>query len=381
MIKKGNKNYSSLLSTISMLACVFFLPPISNANDEISYIVPTYIRTITNPYEQYNDVNPDWSGDGKYVSFERYDMKTHNIILSDVNGKKIKTIVVETATDNEMDFLFSAEAQPSSFNTGISWSPETKDFVFISSGKTNNFDLFIGKTESNKTRRLTFHPLKDNQAMWSPINNKILFVSSRDGNAGVYIIDATTSKLVRLLETTFNALHPVWSPDGNKVALMLGKNSLYSIYVVHDLSKPSESLQKISGKSQHNIRPSWSADGKKLAYFSYSEQGSWDISVADITQRNLTEKTVATNVVQNTNQGPAWLPDNKNIAYIKNDPNAYNPIFIVDIEKSTHGLFLTKTKMNMDLAVSSNGVLAFQSQERQWSRVFIAGIPGFRSGI
>jgi len=96
---------------------------------DTSYITPTYIRVITNPYEQYNDVNPAWSSNGEFISFERYDMHTHNIILSDKFGKKIQTIHAKGKPDDELDLLFSTEEDVTSYNTGISWSPANNEFV------------------------------------------------------------------------------------------------------------------------------------------------------------------------------------------------------------------------------------------------------------
>ncbi|HFD31870.1 MAG TPA: hypothetical protein ENJ28_04035 [Gammaproteobacteria bacterium] len=341
-------------------------------------ITPSFIKIITNPYEQYNDVNPGWSPLGTYISFERYDMHSHNIVLSDLEGNVLKNVLAQGKPLSEMDLLFSEEEQVISYNTGISWSKNEKQYVFVSSGKSNNFDLFLGKIDSDKTRRLTFHPLKDNQAQWSPSNDDILFISAREENAGLYLINAVSGKVKRLLDHKYDALYPVWSPDGKRVAVMIGQNSTYQIYVINDIAQPELSLQKISGKYIHNIRPSWSPDGSKLSYFSFEYPNRWDINIVDLVNENPVEITIASDVIQNSSRGPTWLPDSTSIAYIKNETDRYNPIYIVDTSVNQHKLFLTNTKMNLDLSCSPTGILAFQSQDRQWSRIYIAGIPGFK---
>jgi len=344
-----------------------------------SYITPTYVRIISSLYEQYNDINPSWSSNGEYISFERYDMQSHKIILSNQSGKTLQTIKAEGKPKDVFDFLLSSEEDVISYNMGISWSPEHNEFVFVSSGKSNNFDLYSGNTNSNKSRRLTFHADKDNQAQWSPVNNNILFVSAREGHAGLFMIDATSGVITQVLDNTFDTLHPVWSPDGTRIALMIGVKGLYQIYVINDLKKPMASLQLVSQYSNHNIRPSWSPDGTKLAYFSFDISNSWNISIANIPANKpvMSEDTIAHDVIQNSSRGPTWLPDSINIAYIKNETDSYNPIYIVDTNQKKHSLFLTNTKMNLDLSCSQSGILAFQTQVKQWSRIYIAAIPGF----
>ena len=376
-------NHRSVIRNVLLMTMYLFISIWSSFAYSIdtSYITPTYIRIITNPYEQYNDVNPSWSSNGEFISFERYDMNTHEIILSDKTGKKLQTIIAQGKKESELDMLFSTEEDVTSYNTGISWSPNHDEFVFVSSGKSNNFDLFIGKTGTEKTRRLTFHAHKDNQAKWSPINDDILFVSAREGYAGLFKINSTSKKITQLLDEKFDILHPVWSPDGEKIALMIGVDGLYQIYVINDIKNPESSLTLISAKSRHNIRPSWSPNGNGVSYFSSTESNTWNINVASVSntdQEKHTEKTVAFDVIQNSSEGPTWLPDSKNIAYIKNENNSYNPIYIVDTNSDKHGLLLTNTKMNFDLSCSSDGILVFQTQDRQWSRIYIAAIPGFK---
>jgi len=357
---------------------LFLLSALSIRAEETAYITPTFVRVITSPFEQYNDVNPDWSTDGEIISFERYDMNQHDIILANKDGKKLQTITTNVKKEADLDFLFSPVDELMAYNTGISWSSNKSEFVFVSSGKTGNFDLFIGKVGTEKTRRLTFHALKDNQAHWSPMEDNILFISARDGNAGLYMIDAQNGNMVQLLGQNYKSLHPVWSPDGKNIALMIGEEDSYHIYVINDINNPQESLIRISNNSHHNIRPSWSPDGNQIAYFSADENNRWNISITKLHSETVKEEIVATDVIQNSNKGPTWLPDSINIAYIKNEINSYNPIYIVDTVRKQNGLFLTNTKMNLDLSCSKNGLLVFQSQDRQWSRIFIAGIPGFK---
>jgi len=49
-------------------------------------------------------------------------------------------------------------------------------------------------------------------------NGKIVFVSDRDGNIEVYVMNADGSSQTRLTNNAVNDFDPSWSPDGTKIA-------------------------------------------------------------------------------------------------------------------------------------------------------------------
>ena len=81
---------------------------------------------------------------------------------------------------------------------------------------------------------------------------------------------------------------------------------------------------------------------------------------------------VATDVVPDVERGPAWMPDNRRIVYVRNEKQAYNPIYIADVDSRTSTLLRTGTKMNHDVTCSPSGVIAFRAQVDQWDQVYLA---------
>jgi hypothetical protein len=77
-------------------------------------------------------------------------------------------------------------------------------------------------------------------------------------------------------------------------------------------------------------------------------------------------------VVPDVERGPAWLPDSRRIAYVRDERQAYYPISIADVERRSSTVVRTGTRMNHDVAVSPEGLLAFRAQVDQWDQVFIA---------
>src|SRR2546422_10442193 len=80
----------------------------------------------------------------------------------------------------------------------------------------------------------------------------------------------------------------------------------------------------------------------------------------------------ATGVGRDVERGPAWLPDNRRIAYVRDERQAYNPIYIVDVDSRASSLVRTGTKMNHDITCSPGGLIAFRAQVDQWDQVYVA---------
>lgn len=371
---------------LSWFGSILSYPSVS---EELSYITPSLVKSVTTPYEQFNDINPSWSIDGETISYERFDSLTHEIVLVDQNGKRIKLVNTNVSDDADLALLLPEISESHYFAFNISWAPDNQRYVFVSNGSTNNFDLYLGNKSEKNITRLTTHDAIDNQAQWSPNSKELVFVSSRQGRANLHIYNIESKKIHSITDLNADTLNPIWSPDGKKIAFMQGEANVYQIFVIDDTKHPKESLRQLTNlPAYNNIRPSWSPDGNKIAFFTLNlqlMQQYWEIAVVNshstsaLTENTIDQHIVANLVIQNSVNGPTWLPDNTHIAYVQYVDDHYNPIHLVNIETKKQGLVLTKTKMNRDVSCSSKGTLAFQSQDEQWSRIFIAKLPGFKS--
>ena len=55
---------------------------------------------------------------------------------------------------------------------------------------------------------------------WSPDGRKIAFVSDRDGNSEIYVMNADGSGQRRLTRNPAYDADPAWSPDGRTIAFV-----------------------------------------------------------------------------------------------------------------------------------------------------------------
>lgn len=343
---------------------------------------PLFVRPLTTIEQGRNDSNPQWSPLGTLISFERSvgDKREIRIMLPD--GTPVQTVYSLLGSgSNNVKFFFPGVSEETSYNAGISWSPRENGFVYMSNGGEGNYDLYFQDLGGEVATRLTEHKEKDGQTQWSPVVDRLVFVSGRTGNGDIYVMDLQSRALTRLTRGGRAHLYPQWSPDGRRTVMMYGSNENHDILLINDAARPAESQMKLTSWSDDDLRPVWSPDGRKIAFYSNHNAADdprlWSLFVvsADGTDpsagEGLAAKVVATDVIADVETGPAWMPDSSRIVFVKNDRQEYNPLYVVDVAQKTILPIKTDTKMNHDVACSADGSIAFRAQVDQWDQIYI----------
>jgi len=379
-------------------------------------IQPQYVRPLFADSEKgHNDSSPSWAYGGGMLAFERAEESRREIVIARTDGAIVKNVYYQTDEDDlGLGALLAGLGKSVSFNSGITWSKAGDQFVFMSNAGEGNYDLYLGALEGKAVQRLTKDPQKDGQPNWSPTGGAVVFVSGRSGGAHLYLMDVASQQTERISRDEKSCLYPRWSPDGKRIAATCGANENHDIVVLDGLpvmaaaaaataqgaraapvkappGKTSETPAKppverfLTTWKYDDLSPSWSPDGKHIAFYSnYNPEGDpkiWALLVIDADGSSPTEgeqliaRVVARNVIPDISLGPAWLPDSKRIAYVRNDKQDYSPIYVVDVGTHKESRLETGTSINHDLAISSDGILAFRAQVDQWDQIFLVKLP------
>jgi Tol biopolymer transport system component len=345
-------------------------------------IEPLFVKPLVKIESGRNDSTPVWSPYGTFIAFERSvgDKKEIHITLRD--GTLIQTVYfLLPKNEKEINFFFPGVSEETSYNAGITWSSDEYRFVYMSNGGEGNYDIYVQDLGGGASVRLTDHKEKDGQAHWSPVANQLVLVSGRTGNGDIYLLDLRTRLLTRLTQGGKTYLFPQWSPDGKRLVMMHGSNENHDIILINDVKKPIESLKVLTTWSYDDLRPIWSPNGEKIAFYSnYNPEGDlkiWSIVViaadgSDPTDgEGLAAKVVAMDIIPDVEVGPAWMPDSSRVVFVKNHRQEYNPIYIADLKEKTVRPLKTNTKMNHDVTCSVDGMIAFRAQVDQWDQIHV----------
>ena len=90
-----------------------------------------------------------------------------------------------------------------------SWSPDGSKIAFMSTREVN-YNIYIMNPDGTNQTRLTNNPASDNRPDWSPDGSKIVFASSRDGNSEIYVMDPDGTNQTRLTNNQALDSTPFW---------------------------------------------------------------------------------------------------------------------------------------------------------------------------
>ena len=96
------------------------------------------------------------------------------------------------------------------------WSPDGRKLLFVSR-RNGNPEVYVINADGGGQRRLTRNPAEDSDPAWSPDGRKIAFISTRDGERAIYVMNADGSQQrsvtrgIRRIGSGF-----AWSPAQNK---------------------------------------------------------------------------------------------------------------------------------------------------------------------
>lgn len=152
--------------------------------------------------------------------------------------------------------------------------------------------------------------------------SKIVFVSNRDGNDELYMMDYDGANQTRLTFNTIRDYMPAWSIDGRKIAYTSYKNDAAGLYLLN-LDEGKYAAVSTRGV---NFSPSFSFDGRKIAFCSTMD-GNSEIYVADSDGRNIKRLTFNSAI----DTSPTWSPTNREIAFTS-DRGGTPQIYIMDAE-------------------------------------------------
>lgn len=212
-----------------------------------------------------------------------------------------------------------------SFAEAPSWAPHGRRLAFQARFE-EQWDICIIDLDSNQLQKLTDDPHVDLHPTWSPDGTTIAFFSDRSGADGdsfgrIWLMGSDGTNLREFSANVTGIADFSWSPDGKKVAFCavegidgaIGPNQkpVADLYIA---SSAGGNVQRITRCDSQAMTPSWSADGKKIAFALTTEPGTHSDIQIYVVNIDDTEIKKLTNIA-GQNLCPKWFPDSSEVIF------------------------------------------------------------------
>jgi TolB protein len=335
---------------------------VSTSTDTLHYPEERHFRNVRQLTNGGDNAEAYFSYDGKYLIYQRTDVK-NGIPCDQIWMGKIP----ETASETFQPRLVSTGTGRT---TCAFFYPDNKHVIYASThlgGKDcppvpdrekmkryiwpiyESFDLFKADTNGRIIKRLTKTKGYDAEATISPTGDKIVFTSMRDGDLELYTMNLNGKKLRRVTNALGYDGGAWFSPDGKKILWRASRPKTeaeikdYQNLLSHNLVAPTNmevwianadgsDAKQITNLGQANWAPNFLPDGKHVIFCSnheYKRGFPFNMYITDINGKSL--KKISRD--KGFDAFPMFSPDGKRIVFSSNRNNGgtrETNIFIAD---------------------------------------------------
>ena len=248
--------------------------------------------------------------------------RVFDIFSMNPDGSGVRRLTTNPETDRQPD-----------------WSPTGRDIAYTirKPGSATNFEAARMTAAGTRHRRLTTTPegQSSSQPSWRPDGKGIVFRRSGPGrrDGSIWQMGLLGARPAVRFQPPFNPLYPAWSPDMKRILfaaiISLDRDTDRGIFTMEGSGGRLTTLFDVPGA--YDSAPAWSPDGRRIAFESNADvdggnpEGDmelWPMRANGSNRRQLTRNTAH-------DEGPAWSPDGRLLAYTSGPDNLHGDIHVM----------------------------------------------------
>jgi dipeptidyl aminopeptidase/acylaminoacyl peptidase len=275
--------------------------------------------------ESVSSSHPRWSPDGKHLAFlsARNEGKTQVWLLNRVGGE------AQRLTDTPQDV------------ESFAWSLDGRRLVLVLRDPSPE-ELEAAKEKKEEAAAEAGAKLekeKEHKTQKPWVIDRLQFKEDEIGyldrrRTHLYVFDLAAKSLTQITNGDFDDSEPAWSPDGKQLAFTSNRSAPdpdrtynHDIWVVAaDNTDQGAHLIQITTNPGEDNSPTWSPDGKWIAYITQIEPRLFEYATKHLAVSPSTggDAKVLTLAFDRISSEPRFAPDSKSIFFIADDDGTQN---------------------------------------------------------
>lgn len=254
------------------------------------------------------NISPAISPNGEFVAFySEKDLFSIDLFMADAQTGRIIQKISSTVHRNEIDALNFIESAGT-------WSPDSRQFAFTAFGKGKNKLLVVDVSRKKMVQEIEIPGVPSfNYPAWSPNGEEIVVSGLVDGQNDLYLYNLKTRSVTRLTNDPWCNVHPSWSADGKMLAYVTDMPSPSDLYAKRMPGYYIATLNLETDKTEvfhffqgaSNLNPNFSPDGQEI-YFLSDRDGYRNLYRYNITTGKMYQETqILTGISGITKLAPA----------------------------------------------------------------------------
>jgi TolB protein len=240
------------------------------------------------------------------------------------------------------------------------WSPDGKKVFFMKEG--DNKTTYLANSDGSNEIAL---PLLVGNSDWAPDSSKFVYETKFEGNAEIFLYTVATRQNVNLTHNKHFNADPSFSPDGKRIAFLstvLGDNP--DIYV---MDVDGTNIRRLTDHPAWDSYPIFTPDGTQILFLSNRDSDSLHPYIKNVNDDTPPVRLGEWNGIQGF-RSKYWSPDGTQIVF-STDSNGKDQIVLMDVELYKPKVFLSDSSADLQFPrVSADGTkIAYQARKSNHS--------------
>ena len=251
------------------------------------------------------------------------------------------------------------------------------EIAFVST-RDGDAEIFVMNSDGSNVRQLTHNTVADGSPEWSPDGRRIAFdrVTTPAGptdegpHRDIFVMRPDGTSEVNLTKSQWHEASPTWSPDGRRLAFHSKRDGDFEIYAIdgrdgshlENLTNHHPVGVDVTGREAADVKPAWSRRNGTIAFESYRDEAGLNSDIWVMAGDGTGQAPLVETSFPAPEWFPAWSPDGSRLAYMAARDGRPFDIVVANADGTGEINITANPKTDVMPAWSDDGsVLAFGS--------------------